>query len=234
MRILLVTDSLGLPREDVAIDKTWTYLFIKKYKEHHEIFTFLRRSLTTDLIISMRKDIFEFFNPDMVIIQVGIVDCTRRALPKLGTAILSHLPFSEVIRKFISKNHYFLTKLYELHYVKPDRFRRNVKLINSYANKNMKIIYLKIAEPGEYISDKVYNIKKDIDFYNSILLEESECNENVFLIDPYKNKRVEEFISKKDGHHLNELGNKLVFNELVVFFESNILNKERKETFSDI
>ncbi len=68
--ILIVGDSLGLPRENLAYNNTWPYLLLISVKDFHFIFK-LQRALTSKIINSgIFKDWLEFYKPKDVIIQV--------------------------------------------------------------------------------------------------------------------------------------------------------------------
>lgn len=46
MRVLILTDSLGCPRSDVTVEKTWTDRVISQYKSDI-IYTYCRHGLST-------------------------------------------------------------------------------------------------------------------------------------------------------------------------------------------
>ncbi len=213
--MLLLTDSLGMPRENIPLEKTWVYKVIKKFGTKNIIFTFSRRGLTSDEIKNNSKDIFVYYNPDIVIAQFGIVDCTRRVLPKRLRFIARGY-----IRKFIQKYHYAITKLYTLRYVSHNKFKENILLFNNLAaQQGTTIIYIKISPPGEYLKKKVFKIEDDVRTYNELIISSSKNFKNVIVIDPYKNHKPEEFLLD-DGHHLNEFGHELVFNSIKNFLQT--------------
>ena len=47
MRIVIVADSLGLLRKSIVEEQIWPHLIINKYKDYHEIFTFLKGGRST-------------------------------------------------------------------------------------------------------------------------------------------------------------------------------------------
>jgi len=93
MKIMCIGDSMGLPREHVKYEETW----VSRIKNEFSKVDFLincQRSQTTNVLKSI--DCLEYYNPEIVIIQLGIVDCAPRILNRntLFYKILSRLPNS--------------------------------------------------------------------------------------------------------------------------------------------
>ena len=78
MRILLITDSLGCPREEIAVYDTWTDRILSKWSSGKiHFYTLCKHGLAADDIdINYVKEI----SPDLIIMQIGIVDACPRAL----------------------------------------------------------------------------------------------------------------------------------------------------------
>ena len=81
-RILLLTDSLAMPREEPELtlyEDTYPYLLRKKY----EVFQFSKGG---GLMKEFVEQTFYYnqYRPDVVILQIGIVDCYK------GTTNSSH------------------------------------------------------------------------------------------------------------------------------------------------
>ncbi|MCI6811935.1 MAG: hypothetical protein MR922_05920 [Lachnospiraceae bacterium] len=74
MRILLITDSLGLPRKLVKYEDVWTDRLLKRIKHDEDnsliVYTMLKRALTIDQVWQMKTDI-GYLSPDIIIFQFG-------------------------------------------------------------------------------------------------------------------------------------------------------------------
>ena len=98
LKVLILTDSLGLPRtspENLAYEDTWCYSLKDKYDV-------LQISIGGGVIGEIYKQCqyYKGFKPDIVIIQMGIVDCAPRILGKTENLLLNSNP---VTRKILSK-----------------------------------------------------------------------------------------------------------------------------------
>lgn len=105
MKIVLCNgDSLGMPRENVSFQNSWyfklaNYNFTKNYLFVNNF----RRAFSTSELSS--KDFLENYLPNIVILQVGIVDCAPR-LYKTNTVlikIINRIPYVSTIFWQLSK-----------------------------------------------------------------------------------------------------------------------------------
>lgn len=224
MRIILITDSLGMPRDKIDVKDTWPSLFINKFKDKHEIFTFMQRARDSNQIVGLKEEFFSFYKPDLVILQFGIVDCCRRALPENILGLISRIPlFSKIIRYFLRKYHYRITKLYDSKRVSPVSFKNNIlNIAEELESKNIKAIFIAIAEPGDFLVNKIYHVKEDIKEYNNIMSIQLNNKKKICYINPFKEDNPKLYTLKEDGHHLNPYGHYLVIQTL-----ENILKEDK-------
>ncbi|PJZ70277.1 hypothetical protein CH373_12325 [Leptospira perolatii] len=213
MRILIVADSLGMPRKDLELEKVWTYRISEFFLNKNNIIPFLIRGGTTNNLVESMGDYLNHFKPNCVIVQLGICDCVRRGIPQRYLRVIQAIPFlSKVVRKIAKKYHYFLTKIFENRYVEPVKFRENiVSFMQAASEKKVNVYFIRIASPGNYLVRMTFNAEKDINAYNQILQNECAKYSNSKYLDPFAHKAVAEYIFEVDGHHINELGNDLVF-----------------------
>lgn len=214
MRIVIVTDSLGLPRESCNQELTWVEEFLK-LQNGNVVYTFLEGGKSSaDLI----RHPINKLNPDLIIVQVGIVDAVRRATGKNYLKVVSRIPIINRTHSLITKRyHLLITKLFNIHYVNFNLFLNNIKNFVRM-NNQAKIVFLSIAPAGKYLVDNTYRVKEDIELYNSAL-RDSKAD----VINPFEDvQEIDDFLLK-DGHHLNELGHKLVF-ESVIYYYRNLIN----------
>lgn len=212
MRVLIITDSLGVPRSNIPVEKTWTYQFMYRYStQGHVFYTMTKHGLySSQLDFEQISDI----NPDLVICQIGIVDCVRRTMSNFTLKVVSHIPLvRNVIHKIVKKYHYKITSVIETHRCSPDLFNKNIQKLCDIC-KN--IYFIRIADAGLALKKQVYNCQSDIDRYNSILKEHGK------IIDPYNGKNADEYLLEDDGHHLNDLGNSLVYKSVCEVFDAQL------------
>lgn len=218
-RILIITDSLGMPREETTISQTWVdRCSIRLCECGHMVNQQLYRNLTTDTVREKSQDYIARQEAGVLIFQVGICDCVRRAMGawqlnfmNLLTAL--HVPFIPgFFHRFYAKNHYFFTKNSNKHYVSISDFEKNYRLFISLARKSVpdcKIIFLAMAPAGPGLIRSTCNAQNDIDAYNRVLKTVSEeCH--VRFINPYEGYSGD-VVTIGDGHHLSEAGHTLVY-----------------------
>lgn len=71
--------------------------------------------------------------------------------------------------------------------------------------------FIKIAPPGDGLTSKIFNAETDVSTYNKILINTvKNWGPQGTVLDPYVGHNIEEFILA-DGHHLNPVGERLVF-----------------------
>lgn len=147
---------------------------------------------------------------DALICQVGIVDAVRRALRKREERVLAILPivgkYSHVLAK---KYHYTATKIRDIHYCRLPVFKNKMSEICKLIKG--EVFFIEIAPPGRAIIEQTYHAAEDINAYNKAIT--SLQNERVHVIRPYSDAKIDDpnRYLLEDGHHLNLLGEELVF-----------------------
>lgn len=206
MRILLLTDSLGCPRDEILVERTWTDRIIRKWGDRATIYTLCRHGLTT---ASIDKNWINEIKPDYIVTQVGIVDACRRALGRKGLYVFQRIPIvGKLVNSFCSKHHYSITKHRNVHYASSKQFYDFFNDISKI--EKVKIMYIDIAPPGNTMKKKVYNVENDIELYN----KKVRSIKNLYSINPYEIVERIDDILLQDGHHLNETGQDMVFDSV--------------------
>lgn len=222
-RILIITDSLGLPVGNQAdMNDIWTTRIIEKFRKEYQVLFFPKRGRTTSdiLIEGWANDLLVYPKADIVVLQVGIVDCCRRVLPRILNFALQIIPLIGIpIQKILSHNHYRLTRTYNYKYVKEERFKQNIEnIVNTLRKSNplCKIAFIVISPPGQTLLIKTYNIHEDINIYNSIIWE---CSDKMDfdVINPYP--ELNNDMIMEDGHHLTYYGHETVYNHVCSWIE---------------
>ena len=225
IRILIVTDSLGCPRDETYVYDTWTEKVLKSFDYSKVIvYTYCKYGLSfKDIPIEYIKHL----KPNIIIFQIGIVDAARRVVSRKLEEIISRIPvISRVARIVFSKYHYQLTRLYNCHYAYPDRIEKTIKNIIEICSADL--FFIQIAPASKTMCDKSYNLKYEIKRYNDILYKsETFYNHRVKVINPYMNIVYDfDSIFIGDGHHLNKKGNSLVYKTVISKLEKFIIDYE--------
>lgn len=207
MRILVAGDSLGLPRPhrinsyspeetDLAVSYENTYSSIinkelldyYKMEPYIEVINRSRRSQTIKNVAAEFTDHLFFYEPDVIIMQVGIVDCWFR----------ENLDGKQIVDRDSYQQH--LLKILELLAHRPA----------------CKLIIIGIAPTSVKMQKKFPGINREIRLYNQIL-KESVDSKAVFYIDmeEYVDSWQAQKYLLPDGHHLNQEGNRLVAEQVI-------------------
>lgn len=220
MRILILGDSLGLPRPhrmndyspeetNLAVSYEQTYPSIIQRQlllentSYFEVINRSKRSCTIRDIANEFSDYLFFYQPDIIVLQVGIVDCWFREGKK---QFVNSYDFKNYLDSIISRL----------------QFRTNCKLI---------IVGI---SPTSVKMDKRYaGLNDEIKKYNDIYIKCVDYNQ-IFYVN------LEEFINPfnlseyilPDDHHLNPKGNKLVAGEVLNIIEGIIFNKKGFELYN--
>lgn len=216
-RILIITDSLGCPRNQIPPNQTWTEKIISKYGGEVLIYTYCIYGLRcTDIPFGW----IQFLKPNIIICQFGICDACKRATPEKILNILQKFQkVGKVYQRFASKYHYYLTKFWNIHYT--DLFTFEVLVKKLCVLRQSQIAFIPIAPPGDYLINKSYGILSDVKEYNSVFIKNARSN-NITLLSVYDGVKSNDIILKEDGHHLNARGNELVYNAVVKYIDERI------------
>lgn len=197
-RILLLTDSLALPREKpefCAFEDSWPQLLKQtNLFEIHQCS--IGGATSTDLL--RQAHYYNTFNPDIVIVQVGIVDCTPRFISKKEKYLLAKIPV--LGNKLIGYlNNPFVRERRNITYISKKEFLENLKKIKKLFKNKSKLFFVEIIG-GEGYETLLPRVDDNINVYNNLLNEVSE-------VVRYNQKGI----TMSDYHHLNENGHFCLF-----------------------
>jgi len=218
VNILFLTDSLGYPREepgaargrDVWPYKVSTMLNKSRVSNNLNLFYDARPGRDTLELVKNRDKHIKAYQPDIIILQVGIVDCYSRALTKLEAMILSRLPLIGKLTKYIVKKYYKrIVKFRNISYVNKVDFRKNLEYFrDGFQNSKFVVIPIGPANFKYILSNPL--IKQRVGEYNQIL---KSVFSDMYLEGVYHEANVEElFLS--DNHHLSFNGHEVVANKV--------------------
>ncbi|ONH56711.1 hypothetical protein BLL36_04865 [Pseudomonas cedrina subsp. cedrina] len=163
--------------------------------------------MDTNQLVSLVADYYKVIKADLVVVQVGIVDCYPRAIKKSELSLLLRMPrfLSELIHRWVKRNYSWLISKRGIRYVKSEQFSSNlVKLQESFPDS--KFLVVPIAPPSMAYIKKNPLILGAIKEYNDLLASTFPSG---FLAECYAGTSDDIFLS--DNHHLNGLGNELVY-----------------------
>lgn len=214
MKILCIADSLSLPRPEVPYHCTWPAK-LKNSFINYDFITIFKRQLTTDVFVeSWEGDTLEFYSPNIVILQLGIVDCAPRYLKQKSYFAL----FVRILPNVFQNKFWKVYKKYrnrDLKYadVPIEKFTSNLEFyLKRCLQLNVsKIIVIKICTPGACMVDKNPNVIEAVSLYNSVYDRFAEKYPIIELINPLNSGDDDLFV---DGYHPNEKGNELVFQDI--------------------
>lgn len=202
-RILLITDSLALPRpkpEACAYENTWPALLKNsgKYIVHQ---VSIGGATTTFLLKQVVYH--KMFKPDVVVLQCGIVDCAPRFAKQFELELINRLPF----RKFIlSKlNRTSVKKFRAITYTPLNRFEQNIKKLADHF-KEASMIAIGIVPGSEKYEAVLPGVCKNITAYNEVLQRNAD-----YFIDL---QQMTTTGIMSDHHHINDVGHSHIYRHL--------------------
>ncbi len=235
MRIVIVGSSLVYNRTSQYDSYEPIYGFLlKKYlrsKGTHDVFIFGRAKNHTRMQSRRDRLLYDIeqFEPDIVILHLGIVDCAPRLFLEQEQIYLQSLPNFIRIKliKFLAKHRYYITKKFKKVYVNIIDFKNYYRQILNKIKEIQAIpIIINISKTNQLIIDKSYFISENIVNYNNVLLKLArryQCK----LVDIYSIIENQPDHQLSDGIHLSKSGNKELANILITEINT-IINKKIK------
>lgn len=214
-RIVILGDSLGMPRPEVKLEETYPYILQENVSELL-VYAKHRRANDTELQSNdlMIQDDIQYVNPDILIIHLGIVDCAPRLFSKREQNALRYFKkINKYIIAFMSNRRYFFTKLFPKVYVDIKSYEKNMRrLILSGKQSAKRVIVINIADTSAENKKRSYHFEGNIKDYNGILSNLVKEN-GIELLNMYEIS--DESLLLEDGIHLNVDGNKALACRLV-------------------
>jgi acyl-CoA thioesterase-1 len=227
IKVLCIGDSLSLPGHLNKYEDTWPYLLKREFPDV-DFINFFKRQLTTEVLNTLGggergidkwpkgADCLEAFMPDVVIVQLGIVDCAPRLMNKVDKIILNQISnsLSNYYIKFIK----FIRKRKLENTIVPfELFMKNWVSYAIRAKKcNSKVIIVSISIPDNNLISKNPQVVLNVNRYNKYLFELSQKFENVFVTKPLNPMNYNGEIYQ-DGYHPNKIGHEILTNQIVDF-----------------
>ncbi len=206
-RVLCVGDSLGMPRKCVSYDDTWFFRLKIKMQNMEFVSSFKRALTTNNLTDSNKGDFLEYYKPNIVILQVGIVDCAPRYYKE------SSLFFKFINRtpKTVRDTFWQIWKakkerLVKYAYVSILDFELNltdyIKRCNNLGVE--KLVLIKIGSASKTLLKSNPKIVGQISSYNEVLNDLANKYHFISVVQPFD--LDSEAYTLDDGYHLNKKG----------------------------
>jgi hypothetical protein len=214
---VIIGDSVAMPREfekeSTDIEQTWPFKLAKTFPRVHWVTNFSGGRSLIEVPDILNRTAY-YYTPSFIILCVGIVDCSYRVLTKYELKFLKLFPrISIVVRRFVKKNHYFLSKKRKMYNTKPNKFEKILKeCIKICDQMNSTLICIPILNPGENLVKKSFNIKNNVMTFNDIIRK--NINRKYLINIENNDIDVNDLVNKEDGHHLNFAGHELYVDEL--------------------
>lgn len=222
-KILIIADSMGMPRGEVEYENTWIFKLKQKFRDC-DFIDKSRRASTTDRLVTegggykgieCGADLLEHYYPDVILTQIGITDCSPRLVNKksLLTKVVAVSP------KIIQNGYFNLVRRFSVRNPKNadvslDKYILNWKnFLDRTQNLNVKVITVLIAPVTDLFLSKSPFINESISNYNNALMDLQNSYSNLVCCHPFEsNVKFEEIAL--DELHFNSEGHDLVYEKL--------------------
>lgn len=202
-RILILSDSLALPRNKPEVclhHQTWPELLKAKGFCVHQVS--IGGATSSDLLTQLNYHIS--FEPNLAVLQVGIVDCAPRFMTKNELAFFKNFGIvGKAIIAFSNKN--IVRRIRNTTYTSPKKFEENISSIIKKLEP-IPVLILGIVPAFDEYEKKLPGINKRIVQFNTVL---QKFNHYISLQDFDKEGIM------SDHHHLNPLGHRIIFDKII-------------------
>lgn len=213
-KILLVGDSISMVRPNEGV--YFQDLFVTKLNIEFPGNIIVNAALRSNDTQNILKD--NFLNeyvyplaPDIIILQLGIVDASPRIFTRKEKILLSLLsknsimkPLANRIIKYRSERRFEFTKKRAISSVTLSDFKNNLDnflTICRNCNSQVSFIIINICKPGDFMTERNFGINSQIMSYNSVLTNFSEHN-HFQIIDVYNYTSENADTLLPDGYHI--------------------------------
>lgn len=237
MKIVILADSLALPREEdgnkILYEATYPFLLDQSLREHLKeraplVIERGMRRRTIEYVLDDWLEMVEMRRPEVVVVHVGIVDCAPRVFLRREGQLVEKLrpaALKKFVFDFVHRHRRRIIELRPRVYVDPVRFKNLVERVVEKAREFdvRSLIFINIITPPDEMEGRSPGFQKNVEIYNRILSEQGAAA-GVDVIDLNKLIQQKGGTSKLtvDGIHINEVGHKMLAQELEKHFLSTI------------
>jgi len=233
--LLIQGDSLPLPRPSVAYEETWPGLLQANTREYEVVNRSQSEKTTADLASDNQNHHgreLEFYEPEIIVLQVGIVDCAPRYLSRTSKELVKALPSEILTTGSIYAARGFRRRSPRRAYVSESEFRENLRAYFQRARDAgvAEVISVKILSAGEKYRDRNPVAVEPIREYNTAMDDIAGEFDRVTVLHPLADSAereeaiVDEF-TVSDGYHLNADGHERLYERIVAQLEGDGLER---------
>lgn len=211
---LIITDSLGAPRTipPTSYQSTWVSQVEDFLWERYQIktFAYTEQGLTSEMALKQIQKQLQHYNPSLVILQFGIVDCSPRIIKMKEFAYLDSLVPDFLLNRYNRMKRFILVdplfrNLKRRYETSPIVFRSNVdQMLNDYF-KEAHIYFVPIGWPNKRYFLEAALVRKRVEEFNEILKEFSgERYHYLQTIEDIVRHNIYQIYHKRNRHYLLE------------------------------
>lgn len=209
MKVLIIGDSLAAqrPDDDLDINERWPALLSNN---KNVLIRNLSKGFSTTQRLREPDVIKEAIKSDIVIIQLGVVDCAPRRFKRWEMQLIYKLPgqFQKKIIAFLKKKKHQST---EKCYVKPPQFKKNIETFIKTIKK--PVIYIQVLPATGKLLKSNPDISGAITKYNSII-EQLSGKMDSLTTEAIALKDVQD-LTLEDDYHLNRKGHQYIARKIL-------------------
>ncbi len=201
--LLIFTDSVALPRKHDSGMILWNETYIAKIKASYPEYEVINMSFGGASIKDLRTQVnyYKILNPDIVLLQCGIVDASPRAYGRIEMEIIKKMRIFRLTKPFVS----FLRKYRSHHYASPKEFEQKLVEFKTALNPK-RFLAISIIPASKEYEAILPGVTKSIFTYNAILKKHTD---DFIVLDQIPREGI-----LKDHHHINAIGQNYIFEQL--------------------
>lgn len=222
--LLIQGDSLPLPRQTVPYDETWPGRLRRESAFTHVVNRSQSGKTTDDLHaekVRFPNRKLEAYDPEVVVLQIGIVDCAPRLLSKTEKDLITAFPFQRIARVGSHLLKRARGRSRERTYVSEPDFETNLRdfLRRTEAVGVEDVVVIKILTAGEKYTAKNPNVQSAIRAYNEVVDAVVSDFPEAQTMRPLADSETEEAEivdthTLDDGYHLDSSGHRRIYDRL--------------------
>ena len=228
MKVVILADSLALPREEVGGERCfevcYPYLLHESLRDEFgkDAPLIIERGMrlrTVEAVLTDWHEQVELRNADVVVVHVGVVDCAPRVFLRRENNFLANRPkwMRDPILKFVHEHRPWIIQHRPRVYVPLARFQRHVEEVTQLArtSKVQLLVYINIVEPPDATEQRSPGFQQNVRLYNDVLARQaSESMVRYVDVDKLIKAEGGSDILTIDGVHRNERAHQLLASRL--------------------
>lgn len=217
-RVLIVADSMAMPRPETKYEETWIYLVKREFPHYDFLDRVERGGMSLRLVTEGGGgvDLLELYAPDLVVLQFGFAECAPRLFNKssfeyffLSRMLPANLKPKYV--QYVKKRRVRDPKITEIN---PDRFRMHISNYFKRAEAmGVNVVVILILEATLLLLSKSPLAQQNIELYNKIYREVADSFPNVRCVAPCGDG-IDVNDVTVDEYHLDNRGHRMLFERI--------------------